>query len=587
MNEISLFPDLFRMMLGKSVGSGCFSARASAVFLGLVLTLAGADVSGDGLRIPGTLIGLHGGGSNPNPPEAEAVPWRLCLIGERSYRPCDEKGRLLSKQATSQPNEYVPGQWSAAKPSGHAPEPQGADDRNFDLFPNESDSGRRLDRQEEPWRKSGDEPGEPSVSRPRGDVSSASRPNPMIPRFSRWTNAPGASQEPSHNESPPHESSPIVPLVPPWGGGYGPGYSPAYPGGYGYPRTSSPWPAYPGTPPWNGQPRGYGPPLGAGDFGWQQPYSAPFPSEPYPDFFAAKQPIPDFDGIYQPRPDFISTSVQPESSPVPGLDDYDFQSTGPIRHEIDQVRQKLATAHPGNEPMAAAKNLSQSFLIEADQSAVQGDEALAEDLVNVANELADTALGLVPGVGWVKDGIEAVTGRRLVDGAPLSVEARAFAVLGVVTAGFGSKLKVVGKIGSAAKKLASEVATAALIRAARVADKPGLRRAMQYAEKLEEQYAKRKDIAEKIVHAERLGSGLKDDKYHRAASFLSKEQLEKGKAYASIGNDGVERTLLQTPGELNGKGGIFEYILDPGGNVVHQRFIEGGVFTGLPNQRVP
>ncbi len=93
--------------------------------------------------------------------------------------------------------------------------------------------------------------------------------------------------------------------------------------------------------------------------------------------------------------------------------------------------------------------------------------------------------------------------------------------------------------------------------------------------------------AEQILNAERISSGLKADASHRAASFLSKEQLQAGQVFPLRGGDGVERTLLQTPGGLNGKNGIYEYIYDSAGKVTHQRFIEGGTVTGLPNQRVP
>ncbi|WP_081298759.1 VENN motif pre-toxin domain-containing protein, partial [Gilliamella sp. Bim3-2] len=94
-------------------------------------------------------------------------------------------------------------------------------------------------------------------------------------------------------------------------------------------------------------------------------------------------------------------------------------------------------------------------------------------------------------------------------------------------------------------------------------------------------------VADKIIAYNRSGSGLKADPSHRAASFITKEQLKKGKVFTITGGDGVKRTLLQTEGSFNGKSGIFEYIIDPKTkNITHQRFISGGKINGKPNQKV-
>lgn len=87
---------------------------------------------------------------------------------------------------------------------------------------------------------------------------------------------------------------------------------------------------------------------------------------------------------------------------------------------------------------------------------------------------------------------------------------------------------------------------------------------IQY-EKLKSQYA-----AGEIYNADRIGSALNDDPYHRAASYLSKEQLANGRTYSFTGGDNKSYTLLQTKGQLDGVDGIFEYIINDAGQVTHQ-----------------
>ena len=92
-----------------------------------------------------------------------------------------------------------------------------------------------------------------------------------------------------------------------------------------------------------------------------------------------------------------------------------------------------------------------------------------------------------------------------------------------------------------------------------------------------------KDVAEMIISAKRTGSALLSDVYHRSASWLSKSQLSKGKVFYIKGKDGCQYILLQVKGGLNGKSGIFEYIINKAGEVTHQLFKAGGVINGKPN----
>ncbi|WP_461025831.1 polymorphic toxin-type HINT domain-containing protein [Streptomyces sparsus] len=90
-----------------------------------------------------------------------------------------------------------------------------------------------------------------------------------------------------------------------------------------------------------------------------------------------------------------------------------------------------------------------------------------------------------------------------------------------------------------------------------------------------------------IKNAKGYGSGLKRDAGHRAADFVVNDIAKKGVTTRLVGGDGVERMLVQMPGEMNGKAGRFEWLVERGGSgnlITHQRFVNGGTINGIPNK---
>ncbi|WP_165442670.1 RHS repeat domain-containing protein [Kurthia gibsonii] len=84
-----------------------------------------------------------------------------------------------------------------------------------------------------------------------------------------------------------------------------------------------------------------------------------------------------------------------------------------------------------------------------------------------------------------------------------------------------------------------------------------------------------KNVANAVYHAKRVGTAAtKKDSYHRAAELLTQNQLNKGVVSKFRGGDGRANVLLEVKGIMNGKSGIFEYILDSNGNVSHQMFVQ-------------
>lgn len=62
------------------------------------------------------------------------------------------------------------------------------------------------------------------------------------------------------------------------------------------------------------------------------------------------------------------------------------------------------------------------------------------------------------------------------------------------------------------------------------------------------------------------------------------DKVQNGTVFRTVGGDGVERLLVQMPGEVNGVAGRFEWIVD-GGSLTHQMFVRGGTLNGIPIKR--
>lgn len=90
------------------------------------------------------------------------------------------------------------------------------------------------------------------------------------------------------------------------------------------------------------------------------------------------------------------------------------------------------------------------------------------------------------------------------------------------------------------------------------------------------------DAADLVRGARPVGSALKGDVFHRSATWAVDDIASNGSVYRYVGGDGAQRTLIQSPGELNGIAGRFEWIVDDAGNLTHQMFVKGGSINGVP-----
>ncbi|OFD77171.1 hypothetical protein BWGOE8_32830 [Bacillus mycoides] len=94
------------------------------------------------------------------------------------------------------------------------------------------------------------------------------------------------------------------------------------------------------------------------------------------------------------------------------------------------------------------------------------------------------------------------------------------------------------------------------------------------------------EINNPVLDNIRTGSALKIDELH-AFNKIIDNYVNYASKFDLVGGDGIKRQLYQVEGSLNGKKGVFEWIVDPDPKkgVTHRRFIEGVGVTGKANAR--
>ncbi len=91
-------------------------------------------------------------------------------------------------------------------------------------------------------------------------------------------------------------------------------------------------------------------------------------------------------------------------------------------------------------------------------------------------------------------------------------------------------------------------------------------------------------ISNPILKSSRVGKATKIDAHHAFPDVID-NYAGKAKTFSIKGSDGKTRKLYQIKESLNGKDGVFEWILDKEKGVTHRRFIKDGKITGKPNSR--
>jgi len=113
-----------------------------------------------------------------------------------------------------------------------------------------------------------------------------------------------------------------------------------------------------------------------------------------------------------------------------------------VNYARDTVSKMSGPARERGEALVA---YAEGTVQVADGYYAEGKQAEGDFALEVGKAVLDIGLGFIPGVGFGKDVYEAISGKKLVGGESLSKFDRTMAVVGILTAGYGSKLAIVAK----------------------------------------------------------------------------------------------------------------------------------------------
>jgi len=98
-------------------------------------------------------------------------------------------------------------------------------------------------------------------------------------------------------------------------------------------------------------------------------------------------------------------------------------------------------------------------------------------------------------------------------------------------------------------------------------------RVQQVAQAVQQTVMSPAEAARIVTNAPRVSTAAqKTDVFHRAGSYLTQSQLARGVTSIPHSGDGIARTMLKVPGEVNGLQGVFEFLIEQCGAVSHQLF---------------